>query len=101
MKKTENEIKEDSNFDEIKHISTEIFEVAKEKMKNKETKTNIDAEETKKKLKELLEKVDFLNEIEAKRLVSEAMLDLDYISNSDVKILSLRLGQMYINKDIK
>lgn len=98
MGKTENEIKKDSNFDEIKRISTEIFEVAKEKIENGEVKTNIDAEKTKKELKELLDKVDFLNEIEAKRLVSEAMLDLDYISNSDVKILSLRLGQIYVNK---
>lgn len=98
MGKTENEINKDSNFDEIKRISIEIFEVAKEKMKNGEVKTNIDDEKIKKELRELLDKVDFLNEIEAKRLVSEAMLDLDYISNSDVKILSLRLGQIYVNK---
>ena len=98
MGKTENEINKDSNFDEIKRISIEIFEVAKEKMKNGEVKTNIDDEKTKKELRELLDKVDFLNEIEAKRLVSEAMLDLDYINNSDVKILSLRLGQIYVNK---
>lgn len=98
MGKTENEINKDTNFDEIKRISIEIFEVAKEKMKNGEVKTNIDDEKTKKELRELLDKVDFLNEIEAKRLVSEAMLDLDYISNSDVKILSLRLGQIYVNK---
>ncbi len=98
MGKTENEINKDSNFDEIKRISIEIFEVAKEKMKNGEVKTNIDDEKIKKELRELLDKVDFLNEIEAKRLVSEAMLDLDYINNSDVKILSLRLGQIYVNK---
>lgn len=98
MGKTENEINKDTNFDEIKRISIEIFEVAKEKMKNGEVKTNIDDEKTKKELRELLDKADFLNEIEAKRLVSEAMLDLDYISNSDVKILSLRLGQIYVNK---
>lgn len=98
MGKTENEINKDTNFDEIKRISIEIFEVAKEKMKNGEVKTNIDDAKTKKELRELLDKVDFLNEIEAKRLVSEAMLDLDYISNSDVKILSLRLGQIYVNK---
>ena len=98
MGKTENEINKDTNFDEIKRISIEIFEVAKEKMKNGEVKTNIDDEKTKKELRELLDKADFLNEIEAKRLVSEAMLDLDYINNSDVKILSLRLGQIYVNK---
>ncbi len=98
MGKTENEISKDSNFDNIRRISTEVFEIAKEKMKNGKLKADLDIEKTRKNLKDLLDKVDFLNEIEAKKLVSEAILDLDYISNSDVKILSLRLGQIYVNK---
>lgn len=93
MKETENEL--DMNFQELQKISLEIFEMAKEKMLTEKVIENIEINKYKDQLVNLLKDVNFINELEAKRLVSEAMLDLDYISKKEVRILSMRLGSVY------
>lgn len=93
MKETENEL--DKNFKELQKISLEIFEIAKEKMLTEKVIENIKINKYKDQLVNLLKDVNFINELEAKRLVSEAMLDLDYISKKEVRILSMRLGSVY------
>ena len=89
------------NFENICEISSKVFEIAKKKMTGEKVKIDIPDREIKEKLEDLLNSVNFINEIEAKRLVSETMLDLDYITNSEVKVLSLRLGQIYRKQERK
>ena len=95
------EDKKDINFENICEISSKVFEIAKKKMTGEKVKIDIPDREIKEKLEDLLNSVNFINEIEAKRLVSETMLDLDYITNSEVKVLSLRLGQIYRKQERK
>ncbi len=97
MKETENEL--DMNFQELQKISLEIFEIAKEKMLTEKVIENIKVDKYKDQLVNLLKDVNFINELEAKRLVSEAMLDLDYISKKEVRVLSMRLGSIYRIKE--
>ncbi len=100
MKETENEL--DMNFQELQKISLEIFEIAKEKMLTEKVIENIKTDKYKDQLVNLLKDVNFINELEAKRLVSEAMLDLDYINKKEVRVLSMRLGSIYrIQEKIK
>lgn len=97
MKETENEV--DMNFQELQKISLDIFEMAKEKMLTEKVIENIKVDKYKDQLVNLLKDVNFINELEAKRLVSEAMLDLDYISKKEVRVLSMRLGSIYRIKE--
>lgn len=89
----------DTNFVNIYEISSEIFELARKKMAGKKVKLDKSNKEIEEKLENLLNGVNFINEIEAKRLISETILDLNYITNPEVKILSLRLGQIYKKQD--
>ena len=93
------EDKENSNMKEINDISNKVFELAKKKMAGKKIENLTEKEQIIKKLQNLLSQVSFIDEIEAKRLVSETILDLDYSTNPDVKVLSLRMGQIYRNQD--
>lgn len=93
MEETENTM--DKDFKRICEISSNIFEMAKKKMMGEKVKVDIENKEIKQELQKLLNSVNFINEIEAKRLVSETILDLDYITNPEVKVLSLRLGKIY------
>lgn len=88
---------ESKNLQKINELSSKIFEIAKQKLIQGQINPdlNIDIQKTKEELTKLLNKIDFIDEIEAKKSVSEAMLDIDYINNSEVKVLSLRLGQLY------
>lgn len=95
----ETKIEKDDNFEMICQISSKIFEVAKKKMLGEKTKTEIEIKDVKEELMSLLNEVNFINEIEAKRTISEALLDLEYINNPEVKALSLRLGQIYRSQE--
>ncbi len=92
---------ESKNLQEINELSSKIFEIAKQKLIQGKINSDldIDIQKTKDELVKLLNKVDFIDEIEAKKSVSEAMLDIDYINNSEVKVLSLRLGQLYKSQE--
>ena len=93
MEDTENIV--DTNFENICEISSKVFEIAKKKLAGEKVKIDIQNNEIKDKLENLLNGINFINEIEAKRLISETILDLEYITNPEVKVLSLRLGQIY------
>ena len=92
---------ESKNLQEINELSSKIFEIAKQKLIQGKINSDldIDIQKTKDELVKLLNKVDFIDEIEYKKSVSEAMLDIDYINNSEVKVLSLRLGQLYKSQE--
>ena len=93
MQEKEKEI--DDSLEKIRQLSSEVFEVAKKKLAGENFQTDLESHEIKKELRNLLNKVNFMNEIEAKRIISETMLDLDYIDNSEVRAISLRLGKLY------
>lgn len=85
------ELLKDSSFDKIRGKSLEIFEIAKECMKNerKNTKTDLVAEIEE--MKKLFNSVKEYNKRNAQELISEAIVDLKYITSLDNSILSLRL----------
>lgn len=93
MENTEN--KTDVNFENICKISSKVFGIAKKRLAGEKVKIDVSVDAVRDKLQKLLNNVNFINEIEAKRLVSETLLDLGYITNPQVKVLSLRLGQLY------
>ncbi len=95
MEEAKNEV--DISFQEIQKISLEIFGIAKEKMLTDKVIGNIELDKYKEQLVNLLKDVNFINELEAKKLVSEAMLDIDYIIKDEVRVLSMRLGSIYRN----
>ena len=88
----------DENFEKIEELSNKVFDIAKKIMLNEDITIDIDTKEIRKEASELLESVDFNNEIEANRIYSEIILDLNYIDNPNVSILSLRLGQIYMTE---
>ena len=93
------EIKVDTNFENICEISSKVFQIAKRKMSGEMVKIDVENDKIKERLENLLNGVNFINEIEAKRLISEKILDLEYITNPEVKVLSLRLGKIYRNQE--
>ena len=95
MEEAKNEV--DISFQEIQKISLEIFGIEKEKMLTDKVIGNIELDKYKEQLVNLLKDVNFINELEAKKLVSEAMLDIDYIIKDEVRVLSMRLGSIYRN----
>lgn len=88
----------DENFEKIEELSNKVFDIAKKIMLKEDITIDIDTKEIRKEASELLESVDFNNEIEANRIYSEIILDLNYIDNPNVSILSLRLGQIYMTE---
>lgn len=88
----------DENFEKIEELSNKVFDIAKKIMLKEDRTIDIDTKEIRKEASELLESVDFNNEIEANRIYSEIILDLNYIDNPNVSILSLRLGQIYMTE---
>ncbi len=88
----------DVSFNNLNTISTEIFNLAREKMINKyEVKNKPSKEEIDKMIasfKELTNDVYFFNEGAAKRILSETILDYLYVF-SDNDVFSLRLGKIF------
>ena len=95
ISKLENEL-EDKNFKEIRRMSAQYFELAKKKIDGKDINENVDTSKEIQKLGELLQKVNSYNKKKAQELVSETVLDINFISKSNVNVSSLRLYH-YIN----
>lgn len=91
----------DNAFDEIRKKSLEIFEIAKSNLSGKTNDANIDVENEVKNMQTLLKEVKEYNKEQAQELISEAIIDSGYITNSNEDILSLRLYHFkeLMNKD--
>ncbi len=86
------ELLEDKPFEEIRKISVEIFGKAKNKMNGEEVEKVEDIEAKTKDLNNLLGKVQEYNRERAAMFISDAQIDLQYItSEKEVDALSLRL----------
>ena len=81
----------DNAFETIKERSAQIFDMAKNSIRVKETNIDIDVDIEIKKMTESLKSVKEYNERQARSLISEAILDLEYITTLSEEALSLRL----------
>lgn len=84
----------DVNFEKIRQISMKAFTVAQDVLKGKELEEELDIDGEMKKLETLLNSVEEYNKEQARNLVSEAILDLNFIANPNSEMVSLRLGEI-------
>ena len=83
----------DDAFEEIRKKSLEIFKIAQNCMSGNGKVAEIDIENEIKNMDNLFKNVKGYNQKQAKELISEAIVDLKYISHQDERNLSLRLYQ--------
>ncbi len=83
---------EDEAFEEVKNISLKIFELAQKKAKGEDIEVNQDLDEEIEKIKQLLSEVKDYNKEEAKKLLSEAIVDKKFIRTKNADVMSLRLA---------
>ena len=95
------ELLEDEAFEEIRKISSEIYENARNKIDGKREKSKIDTEAEIEKMNKLLENVKGYNQEQAKKFISEAIVDSRYITSGNEDILSFRLYHYKEEKDNK
>ena len=81
----------DKSFTRLRELSNEVFLKAQNAL-NGSAEESTDIIKYREELNNLLEKVEPYNKVEAQKLVSEAMLDLNFISNPGNDVMSLRLG---------
>ena len=87
--------KKDKSFDIINNISKKSYSLATSKLdNNKNTISKEDADKYISILIDNLDKVYDFNKEEAKRLVSEGILDFEYASGSNDNIKSFRVGHL-------
>lgn len=89
----------DESFETIRSISNNAFEMAQEAYTSESD--NIDetkVDEMQKKLNELLKSVKAFNKQQAIWLVSEGILDLNFVKNPKTDIMSIRLGRCLQSK---
>ncbi len=83
----------DNAFDDIRKKSIEIFNIAKKQLSGSKVKAEIDMKNDVEEMKKLLNDVKEYNQVQAKKFISEAILDLEYITKNNPNCLSLRLYQ--------
>lgn len=83
----------DSAFDEIRKKSSEIFEMAKSSLSGKGSTVDVDIASERENMQSLFKRVKGYNQKQAQELISEAIVDLEYITHSNDDNLSLRLYQ--------
>lgn len=88
----------DTNFGSIMEISQKAYDTAISVLLGNDVDIDFEISEEIEKLEELLKEVTPYNKEEAKRLVSEGILDLKFIENSNTDIVSLRLGHIKSNR---
>lgn len=81
----------DACFDEISVISQKIFDLAIEKADGKKLIETIDVDELYKRIEELEKGVKEYNLEEAKKLISETVLDISFIKKEKPTICSIRM----------
>ena len=81
----------DPNIDKIRHISNKVYRIAENTVHGKEFGKKIDLHKLENRLGHISGEVKDFNKSEAKRLISETLLDVNYI-NGKRNISSLRLA---------
>lgn len=84
----------DSNFEKIVRISSEGYNIALSIINKENVNFNGNYKEKINEMIELLEKVKPYNREEAKRLVSDGILDWNFVNNSKTDTFSLRLWHL-------
>lgn len=89
----------DESFEKIRSISNRAFEMTKEVLAKKITEPNEqELEEMKNTLNQSLKDVKDFNKQQAVWLVSEGILDLNFVENPKTEIMSIRLGRRLHSK---
>lgn len=89
----------DENFEKIRSISNRAFEMTQEVLAKKITEPNEqELEEMKNTLNQSLKDVKDFNKQQAVWLVSEGILDLNFVENPKTEIMSIRLGRRLHSK---
>ena len=85
---------EDANFDKIREISGKVFELAIKKMNKEKINESFDLSSQREEMEKLLEKVEPYNQKIARELVSETLVDMEFLETGNMDVLSLRLYQL-------
>lgn len=89
----------DESFEKIRSISNRAFEMTQEVLAKKITEPNEqELEEMKNTLNQSLKDVKDFNKQQAVWLVSEGILDLNFVENPKIEIMSIRLGRRLHSK---
>lgn len=91
------ELLKDENYEKIRIKSLEIYEDAKEKALNGLESEKYNNEEEIQNLNNLFEKVESYNKDFAKQLISDAIVDLQFIKSENPKLSSLRIARFMKN----
>ena len=81
----------DPVFEQFRMKSGNIFKIACEKLRGQNAEDSIDVDKEIEQLKELIQKVEPFNYVEAKRILSEDLLDAEFIKGTNINIESIRL----------
>lgn len=84
----------DGNFEKIQDFSNQAFNNATNILNGETADTNLDIQRRIEELEQLLNSVEPYNEKKAKELVSEAILDLQFIANPKTDVVSIRLSHL-------
>lgn len=88
----------DKSFEKIRTLSNDAFEMTQKVLKRELNEINKnEVENMKNKFKQLLENVREFNRSEATLLISEGILDLNFVENPKTEIMSIRLGRCLYN----
>lgn len=88
----------DNSFLEIKKFSEEIFELSKRKIQKENIIVKYDIDAEIKKMEKLLDSVKTYNQEKARKLMSETILDLNFLMDTNAGFYSFRLYH-YKNKN--
>lgn len=92
MKKIEDNNVIDNNFEKIKEISNKVFVDARNILNGKKIEYNLSDKVVE--MEKLISKVEKHNKEQAEKLISEAILDMNFIDNPNTEICSLRLSNI-------
>lgn len=88
----------DDAFDSLVTKSLKIFEIAKMKTEKKAIKVEYNVNNEIDEMKKMLESVKDYNQDSAKKILSEAFVDLKFIEEENSDIMSLRMGHFLREK---
>ena len=89
----------DESFEKIREISNKAFEMTQDVLAKKLTEPNDqELEDMKNTLNQALKEVKDYNKQQAVWLVSEGILDLNFVKNPKTEIMSIRLGRRLHSK---
>ena len=92
LEEKKREIVIDNAFEKIRQISNEFFRMAKGVLVGEQVDSNDDFSQKIEEMKELLCRVTKYNRQQAENLISEAILDVGFITNSQSGITSVRIA---------